>query len=330
MSTFSQILATASYVPEKIIRNEDLKQFPLASIPLIHSKTGVLERRYAAENQCTSDLATEAARLCLERAKLEPQDLDGIILATSSPDQPTPATSPTVQANLSANRAFAMDVNAVCTGAIYALRVADAMIQAGQAQRVLVIAAEVYSRILNPADFSTCPYFGDGAGAVLLEGTERASRPYVKDGILRSDGRGSDLIKIPAGGSRLPFARMSDARQQYFQMNGKAVFEFAITKGVEVIEELCRANSLSKEQVRHVVLHQANMNILLTIAQQTGLPVDRLVVNLDRYGNTAAASPLIGFDELSQGDPAYNLKGNCLLVAFGGGLTWGGVLIAIP
>ena len=330
MNTFSQILATASYVPERVIKNEDLKQFPLASIPLIQSKTGVRERRYAAENQCTSDLATEAARLCLERAKLEPQDLDGIILATSSPDQPIPATCSVVQANLGASKAFAMDVNAVCTGAIYALRVADAMIRAGQAQRILVIAAEVYSRLLNPADFSTCPYFGDGAGVVLLEGIERVSRPYIKDGILRSDGRGSDLIKIPAGGSRLPFIRMSDARQQYFQMNGKAVFEFAIARGVEVIEELCRANSLSKEQVRHVVLHQANVNILVNIAKQTGMPMERLVVNLDRYGNTAAASPLIGFDELSQGDPARNLKGNCLVVAFGGGLTWGGLLITVP
>jgi len=327
---FSQILATASYVPERVIKNGDLKQFPPASIPLIHSKTGVLERRYAAEDQCTSDLATEAARLCLERAKLKPEDLDGIILATSSPDQPVPATCSTVQANLDAGRAFAMDINAVCTGAIYALRVADAMIRASQARRILVLAAEVYSRILNPNDFSTCPYFGDGAGAVLLEGAEQASRPHVKDGILRSDGRGADLIRIPAGGSRLPFARLSDARQQYFQMNGKAVFEFAIAKGVEVIEELCRVNSLSKEQVRHVVLHQANVNILINIAKQTGLPMERLVVNLDRYGNTAAASPLIGFDELSQGDPARNLKGNCLIVAFGGGLTWGGILITVP
>jgi 3-oxoacyl-[acyl-carrier-protein] synthase-3 len=235
-----------------------------------------------------------------------------------------------VQAKLEAWNAFAVDVNAVCTGAIYALRMADAMIQAGQARRLLVVAAELYTRFLNPTDFSTYPYFGDGAGAVLLEGAEQASLPYIQGGILHADGRGADLIKILAGGSRLPFAKMTDQRQQFFQMNGRAVFEFAVTRGAEVIEELCRAHSVPKEQVRHLVLHQANTNVLTTIAQKTGLPIERFFMNLQRYGNTAGASPLIAFDEMTQGNPAEGLKGPTLIVAFGGGLTWGGILIGLP
>ncbi len=326
----SQVVATGSYLPGRVVRNEDLKQFPPSAIPLIASKTGVLERRYAAEDECTSDLAVEAARRCLRRAGASASDLDGIILATSSPDQPMPATCGVVQAKLEAWGAFAVDVNAVCSGAIYGLQMADAMIRAGQARRLLVIAAELYTRFLNPTDFSTYPYFGDGAGAVLLEGAEEPKFPYILGGSLHADGRGADLIKIPAGGSRLPYARMNDQRQQYFQMNGRAVFDFAVTRGAEVIEELCRENSVPKDQLRHLVLHQANTNVLNTIAQSTGLPMDRFVINLERYGNTAGASPLIAFDELTHGSPADGLQGYTLIVAFGGGLTWGGILIALP
>jgi len=326
----SQIIATGSYVPEQILRNEDLTQFPAAAIALVAPKTGVAERRHAAESQCTSDLATEAARQCLSRAGIGAMDLDGIVLATCTPDQSIPITSATLQAKLGAWNAFAFDVDSVCTGAVCALRVADAMLRAGQARRILVVAADSMSRFLNPTDFSTYPYFGDGAGAVLLEGAERAVRPYLQGGVLHADGRGADLLAIQAGGSRLPFARMTDPRQQYFQMNGRAVFEFAVKRGAEVIDELCRVHSLRKEQVRHLVLHQANANILAAIGRETGLPMDRFFINLDRYGNTAAASTLIAFDELVKGDPAKHLTGHTLIVAFGGGLTWGGILIALP
>lgn len=327
---FSQILATGSYLPEKVVKNADLTQFPPTAIPLIASKTGVYERRYAAPDQCTSDLAVEAAKQCLARSGIAATDLDGIILATSSPDQPMPATSATVQAKLGATAAFAVDVNAVCTGGVYALRMADAMIRAGCARRILVVAAEAYSRILNQNDFSTCPYFGDGAGAMLLEAAEQPTHPFINGGVLHADGTGEDFIKIPAGGSRLPFSKMTENRQQFFQMNGKAVFEFAVTRGAEVIEELCRQNSIAKERLTHLILHQANINILATIAQRTGLPLERFVVNLDRYGNTAAASTLIAFDEMMTQTTNKVEKGICFIVAFGGGLSWGGITIEIP
>ena len=327
---FSEILATASYLPERVVRNEELIQFPPTAIPLIASKTGVCARRYAAEGQCTSDLAAEAAKRCLSNAGLEAGELDGIILATSTPDQPMPATCAQVQARIEAWNASAVDVNAVCAGAVYALRIADAQIKAGQARRILVIAAEVYSRILNPADFSTCPYFGDGAGAVLLDAAETPARPYISGGVLHSDGRGFDVIKIAAGGSRMPASKVNDPRQHYFQMNGKVVFDFAVTRGSEIIEEMCRINKLPKDRICHVVAHQANINVLKAIAQKTGLEMSRFAVNLDRYGNTAAASTLIALDELRQGCLGGELQGNCMIVAFGGGLAWGGILVSLP
>ena len=326
----AEIVATGSYLPKQVIKNEDFTQFPAATIPLIATKTGVHERRYASETQCTSDLAAEAAKKCLAVVGFEASQLDGLILATSTPDQPMPATCAYLQEKLGAWDAFALDVNAVCSGAVYAMRIADAMIRAGQARRVLVVASEVYSRILNPKDFATCPYFGDGAGAVLLVGSERPDGPYIQSGTLHADGRGADLIKVAAGGSRIPLAKVVDPRQHYFQMNGKAVFQFAVSRGAEVIEELCRGSGITKEQVRHVVLHQANINIISGISERSGLPMDRFVVNLDRYGNTAAASVLIALDELVHGSPRANLRGPSLLVAFGGGLTWGGIVISVP
>jgi 3-oxoacyl-[acyl-carrier-protein] synthase-3 len=327
---FSEILGTASYLPDRIVRNEELSQFPPSAIPLIASKTGVCARRYAAEDQCTSDLAAEAARRCLAHAGLEAGELDGIILATSTPDQPMPATCAHVQSKIGAWNAFAVDVNAVCAGAVFALRIADAQIKAGQARRLLVIAAEVYSRILNPTDFSTYPYFGDGAGAVLLGKTEKPTRPYIIGGVLHSDGRGFDVVKIPAGGSRIPASKVTDPRQHYFQMNGRVVFDFAVTRGSEIIEEMCCINKLPKDQICHVVAHQANVNVLRAIAQKTGLEMNRFIVNLDQYGNTAAASVLIAFDELRRECPGGELQGNCMIVAFGGGLAWGGILVSLP
>jgi 3-oxoacyl-[acyl-carrier-protein] synthase-3 len=207
---------------------------------------------------------------------------------------------------------------------------ADAMIRAGYARRILVLAAEVLSRIADPSDFATCPYFGDGAGAVLLEGTEKPVHPWLAGGVLYSDGKGADFIRQPAGGSRLPPGKVTEPRQNYLQMNGRAVFEFATVKGAEVIEELCQTYSVPKEMVRHCVLHQANINIISAIAQKTGIPMAKFAVNVERYGNTGGASPFIAFDELVQGHPATRLEGHCLMVSFGAGLSWGGMVIAPP
>ena len=325
----SQILSTGSYLPERVVKNADLTQFSAKAIPHIASKTGVLERRHAEESQATSDLAANAALRCLCRAGIDATEIDGIILATSTPDQPMPATSAFVQARIGARNAFAFDINAACTGAIVALRLADTMLRAGCARRILVLASEVLSRFQNPDDFSTYPYFGDGAGAVLLGVTEYPNLPYITHAILHTDGRGADLIRILAGGSRAPFSQLQDPRHQYFQMSGRAVFEFAIAKGAELIDELCQARHLDKSSLRHLVLHQANRHIISAIAQKTGIPEERFMINLDRYGNTGAASPLIAFDELLERHP-NGMEGPSLMIGFGAGLTWGGLSLALP
>jgi len=325
----SQIIGTGSFVPSNIVRNEDLTQFPASTLPLIAQKTGVLERRHASPDETTSDLAREACSQCLHSADCSPDDIDGIILATSSPDQPMPATAAILQAKLRCHGAFAFDLDAVCTGAIFAIAVADSMLRAGYANRLLVVAAELYSRILNPRDFSTYPYFGDGAGALLMERTDRPTFPWIRDCVLNTDGRGSDLIKIAAGGSKLRVSA-ADLKQTYFQMNGKAVFDFATERGPEVIGDLCQRCNLEKDELDKVFLHQANINIITSIAAATAIPIEKFPVNLDRYGNTAAASTLIAYDEAYRERGVGTRRGHNLIVAFGGGLTWGGLVVAPP
>lgn len=326
----SQILSTGSYLPERVVKNADLTQFSARVIHHIALKTGVLERRRAEDHQATSDLAVNAAMRCLCRAGVDATDLDGILLATSTPDQPMPATSAIVQARIGARNAFAFDVNAACTGSIVAMRIADTMLRAGAARRILVLASEVLTRFQDPGDFSTYPYFGDGAGAVLLEATDRPHKPFLAQAILHTDGWGADLIRILAGGSRAPFSQFQDPRLQYLQMTGRPVFEFAIAKGTELIEELCQASQLNKCTLRHLVLHQANRHIISKIAQNSGIPEERFMINLDRYGNTGAASPLIAFDELLECLPGHQLEGPAFIIGFGAGLTWGGLSLALP
>lgn len=320
------VLATGSYLPEQIVANSALTQFPPSALPLIEQKTGVKERRHARRDQCTSDLAYEAARRCLDLAAVAPPQLDTIILATSSPDRTQPATAARLQYLLGATTACAFDLNSVCSGAVYALHVGAALIRAGSARRVLVVAAEVYSKILNPSDFSTYPYFGDGAGAVLL--AEGPGRAEIVDTILRTDGSGHDIIQIPVGGTMRPYQWNSNPADIYFRMNGKEVYKFAISRGTEVVQEIIAKNGLRRSEIAHVVLHQANANIIREIAERLEIPLERFPVHLDRYGNTAAASVLIALDELfaANDSPAGQ---SVILAAFGGGLSWGACLLRL-
>jgi 3-oxoacyl-[acyl-carrier-protein] synthase III len=320
----ANIVATGSYLPEHVVRNEDLTQFPASALPRIEEKTGVRERRHAAPSQCTSDLAAEAGRNALAAAGWAPESLDALLLATSSPDRIQPATATRVQELLGARQAFACDVGSVCAGAVYALHLADGLIRAESARRVLVAASEVYSRILNPKDFSTYPYFGDGAGAVLLEAGPGPA------GIVRSrlgsDGSRDHVIQIPAGGTMLPYGRLGHPNDVYFKMRGREVYEFAVEQGSAVVRELLAECGMVAADVHHVVPHQANANVIRDLAERLGIGLDRFVVNLDRYGNTAGASVLIGLDELHRSGQLQ--KGDAtVLVAFGGGLSWGASLI---
>lgn len=320
----AHVAATGSYLPPREVLNADLKQFPVSALPLIQAKTGIAARRYAGGDECTSDLAVRAAQVCLTRANCSADRVQALILATSSPDRKQPATATRVQHLLGMRSGFAFDVNAVCSGALYALSLADSLLCAGRVDNVLVVAAEVYSRLLNPDDFSTCPYFGDGAGAILLERSEQA--PTVIGTLLRSDGSGHDVIQVPAGGSMLTYGEHKSSRQLYFTMRGREVYQFAIDKGTEAVRELLADLDLSSESVCHVVPHQANIHIIEEISRRSGIARDKFVVNLDRYGNTAAASVLIAFDELHTTRQPRSGE-VVVLVAFGGGLSWAATAI---
>ena len=321
------LVSTGGYVPERIVQNADLTQFPAGALHLIHAKTGITARRHAAPEETTSDLAMRAARTCLERIGFDAGQLDAILVATSSPDRIQPATATRVQHGIGATRAFAFDINSVCSGAVYGICVADALIRAGTCRSVLVIGAEVYSKFLNPGDFSTYPYFGDGAGAALFCAKDD-DRYGVLESVLHSDGSGADLVQIPAGGSRLPASKVTNDKDCYFQMDGKAVYGFATSKAPEVVNELLAKAGIGRAEVRYVITHQANLNIIREIASKLEMDFGKFVTNLERYGNTAAASILLALDELYQ---SGTVKDGDLLVTvgFGGGLAWGANLISL-
>ncbi|MBN1548356.1 MAG: ketoacyl-ACP synthase III [Syntrophaceae bacterium] len=321
------IAATGSYLPEKRVANEDLTQFPREAIPLISEKTGVCFRRVAADDECTSDLAVRAAENCLKHAELDPGEITGIILATSSPDRLQPATATRVQHLIGAKNAFALDINSVCSGSAFGIAMADGLIRSGQCENILLVASEVYSRILNPKDFATYPFFGDGAGAVLLQAEPDTGRGILYSQ-LQSDGSGSDMICVPAGGTQLPFAKITNPRSVFFRMRGPDVFSFAVDKVPEMIHRLLVEAQVSPSDIRCFICHQANINIIHKIAGLVDVPADRFFVNLDEYGNTASASVLIALDEaLAQG---MIQRGDLVITAaFGGGLSWGANLIRI-
>ena len=319
------ISATGSYLPTSEVRNEDLNWFPADALRNISEKTGVKARRKAAENQCTSDLAYLAAEKCLMKAGYPPDELEAIIVSTSSPDRIQPATAARVQRLLGARRAFAFDINSVCSGSVYGISLADSMIKSGNHGSVLFIAAEVYTRILNKRDFSTLPYFGDGAGAILFQAGREGG---VLHSVLRTDGNGVDVICVPGGGTMMPFEQIANPRLAYFKMDGKAVFAFAVEKGAEVVQEVLDKAQVTPGEISLFISHQANVNILNAIAESLGVPMDRFLVNLDRYGNTASASVPIALDEAL--DSGRAKSGDLVVtVAFGGGLSWGANLIRV-
>jgi len=319
------IAGTGSYLPPNEVRNEDLNWFPSDALRAISEKTGVNARRNAADDQCTSDLAVLAAQACLDKAGFRAEALEGIIVATSSPDRIQPATAARVQHLLGANKAFAFDINSVCSGSVYGISLAHSMIKSGNHDNILFIAAEIYTRILNPRDFSTFPYFGDGAGAILFRHGREGGVLHSR---LHTDGTGSDTICVPAGGTMMPFHKMANPRHAFFKMDGKAVFSFAVEKGPAVIYELLDTARLSPSDISLYISHQANINIVARIAETLGVPADRFFVNLDRYGNTAGASVPIALDEALTCGRAQ--PGDLVVtVAFGGGLSWGANLIRL-
>ncbi|MFD9825019.1 beta-ketoacyl-ACP synthase III [Streptomyces violascens] len=327
------VIGLGSYLPPHRITNDDLATRLETSDEWITSRTGIRARHWAPPGTSTSDLAVEAGHRALKSAGLypEPGAVDAVVLATTTPDHPCPATAPEVAARLQLGTAAAYDIAGVCSGFLYALATASAQIIAGQAERILVIGAETYSTILNPTDRTTSVIFGDGAGAVVLSATRDPEQPGVLLGVdLGADGSQADLIRIPAGGSRQR-ANPDDPElgDPYFTMQGKKVFAAAVTRMQHSAISLLDRIGWTTDQVDHLVGHQANIRILKTLARHLDIPEDRAVINIDQVGNTSAASiPLALADATASG--RLTAGSRVLLTAFGGGLTWGSVALTWP
>ena len=318
----SCIIGTGAYLPENIVSNDDLAKTVDTNDAWIVERTGIRQRHIAAEGELTSDLAVAASKQALERAGLGPDDLDLIIVATTTPDHTFPAAATAVQRKLGADRATAFDVQAVCSGFIYALAVADNFIKAGQAKRSLVIGAETFSRILDWSDRSTCVLFGDGAGAVVLEAKE-GSGNVADRGVLAthlgSDGRHYDALFVDGGPS-------STGTTGHVRMNGREVFRHAVAALVGASETVLERAGLAARDVDWLVPHQANARILHAVAQRMDIESDRILMTVDRHANTSAASiPLA----LAEADAAGRFARDQLLVmnAMGGGFSWGAALV---
>jgi 3-oxoacyl-[acyl-carrier-protein] synthase-3 len=318
------IAGTGSYAPAKVLTNADLERMVATSDEWIQERTGIRERRIAAVGEACSDLAVQAGRRALMAAGLAAPDLDMILVATCSGDYPLPATACLVQHQLGATKAAACDLSAACCGFIYALSVADAYVKTGM-RHVLVIGSEVMSAITDWTDRNTCVLFGDGAGAVVVSASE--GERGILSTHLRSDGSLYELIMVPGGGSRTPPSeKVLAERLQYIKMKGNETFKVAVRTLEEIARATLSANALSVEDLDLYVPHQANVRILRAVVDRLGLPIEKVLLNLDRYGNTSAASIPIALDEAVR-EGRIKAGSLVMLGAFGAGLTWASAVI---
>lgn len=320
----ARIVGTGSYVPERVLTNTDLERMIATSDSWIVERTGIRERRIAAPGEACSDLGTKAAERALEAAGLTAADLDLILVATCTGDSPLPSTACLIQHRLGAVRAAACDISAACCGFVYALAVGDAYVKTGL-RHVLVVGAEVMSAITDWTDRSTCILFGDGAGAVVL-GPAEGDRGILSSH-LHSDGNLWDLICVPGGGSRIPPSdKMLADGLQYLKMKGNETFKVAVKTLEESAREALSANHFAVEDLDLYVPHQANVRIIKAVADRLGLPMEKVFLNMDRYGNTSAASIPLALDEAVR--TALVKDGSLVMIAaFGSGLTWASALI---
>ncbi len=316
---YSRISGTGGYLPERILTNADLEKMVDTSDQWIVERTGIRERHLAAEHEMTSDLAVAAARQAIAAADIDVAKIDLVIVATTTPDLVFPSTACLVQNKLGmSNGCAAFDVQAVCSGFVYALSIADNFIRAGQARRALVIGAETLSRITDWNDRGNCILWGDGAGAVILEASET---PGIISSHLHADGRYKDLLHVNGGVS----AGYADAKPT-MQMQGNAVFKMAVNTLDAIVDETLAANNLQKSDINWLVPHQANIRIIQAIAKKLGMSMDNVVVTVDRHGNTSAASIPLALDTAVR-DGRIQAGEIVLMEAFGGGFTWGSVLV---
>lgn len=321
MSISSKIVAVGGYLPSKVLTNEQMSEIVDTSDEWIRERTGIKERHIAAENETTSDLAAQALLNCAKDYNFDLNSLDGIIVATTTPDLVFPSVAALVQKKAGiTNHCFAFDLNAVCTGFVYALSIADSMIKAGY-KSIAVIGAETMSRIVDWHDRATCVLFGDGAGAIILNGDENNDSGIV-DCLLNADGSCNEILWVPGGvSSGNPAATL--------QMNGREVFKFAVNKGIECIMELLKRNNLKVSDIDFLIAHQANQRIIQAITERIAMPIEKAVLTIDKHANTSAASIPLALEHLVGKNIAFYKGKKVIFLGFGGGMTWGGMLVTL-
>ena len=322
---YAAIAGVGHYAPEKVLTNADLEKMVETSDEWIRTRTGICERRIAAENEFTSDMGAAAARRALENAGVAPEDVEAIYVATCTPDMIFPSTACLIQAALGAKRAYGFDVSSACAGFLMALDAAAGAIESGRVKIALVIGAEKLSAVTDWTSRNTCVLFGDGAGAVVLKASDR---PGIRSSLLGIDGKLAEFLSIPAGGCKMPASEETlRNRLHYLHMAGQETFKIAVNTMLEAAQVAVARAGLTVSDIDIMVPHQANMRIVEAVAKRLGAGVmEKVFLNLDRYGNTSAASIPIA---LSEAVAAGRIKsGNkILMVAFGGGLSWGGTVV---
>lgn len=317
------ITGIGGYVPDYVLTNEELAKMVDTSDEWIMTRIGIKERRILQEGLGTSYLARKAAKQLLQKTNTNPDSIDAVLVATSTPDYHFPSTASIVCEKLGIKNAFALDVEAACSGSLFTMELAASLIASGRHNKVIVIGADKMSSMVDYTDRATCPIFGDGAGAFLIEGT---TEDYgIKDSILRADGKGLPFLHMKAGGSVCPPSYFSiDNKMHYVYQEGRTVFKYAVSNMSDVTEAIARKNGLTKDEIDWVVPHQANMRIIDAVAHRLEVPIEKVMVNIQRYGNTSAATlPLCIWDyekQLKKGD-------NIIFTAFGAGFSWGAIYV---
>jgi 3-oxoacyl-[acyl-carrier-protein] synthase-3 len=320
--SYARVIGTGGYLPEKVLTSRELEKMVDTTEQWIVSRTGVRERHIAAADERTSDLAEHAARAALDNAGVLPQDIDLIIVATTTPDHVFPSVACLLQDRLGIhNSGPAFDVQAVCTGFVYAMDVANRFFLTGGANKALIVGAETFSRIIDWTDRNTCVLFGDGAGAVVLEAS---SEPGIVSTHLHADGKYHELLNVPAGVSA-NYEQVLKG-EAYTQMQGSEVFKWAVKALGDIVDETLQANALEKSDIDWLVPHQANIRIINATAKKLNMDMDQVVITVDRHGNTSAASIPLAFNEAVR-DGRIQRGQRVIMEGFGGGFTWGSILL---